>query len=110
MGNAIYNKETKRFMVPEASAVAGKSTKKEYYYLAIDKYLTDQLLNFARADGIDMAAETPQGEKVRQTNAIKMFVEAAISELITAREAKDAPVEEPEAEPEEKEEEGESPN
>ena len=109
MGNAIYNKETKSFMTP-AESDEKKPAKKEYYYLSLDKWLTDQLLNFARADGIDMAAETPQGEKVRQTNAIKMFVEVAISEFIASREAKDAPAEEPEAELESKEEEGESPN
>ena len=88
MTDAIYNKETMSFMVKPAAEVTKE--KKEYTYLSLSKKLTDELLDFATKDGIDMTAETPQGVKVRQTNAIKMYTEIALMTFIDTRNIRNA--------------------
>lgn len=81
---AVYNPDTHSFMTPAEAKEKGVS-KEERFKVNIGATLGGQLLECAKADGIDTSADTPMGEKVRQTNAVGMYVKQAIREFLAAR-------------------------
>lgn len=85
MQKPVYNPETKKFMSPaEAKEKAAADTR---YIVNIGQTAADKLVACAVEDGIDIAADTDIGRKVRQTNAIKLYLEQAIKEFLAARQA-----------------------
>lgn len=78
---AVYDPETKTFVTAEAA----KEAKGGYTRLSLSGNLADQLIACADEDGIDRDAETEMGKKVRTSNVLRMYVEAAVTDFLNAR-------------------------
>ena len=84
MAKMVYDPKTKK-MTPQAEA--RKSEKADKFRVNIGGDLAGRLLYCAKEDGIDLAAETEQGTKVRRANTVAQYTKIAVQEFLDAREA-----------------------
>ena len=86
-----YNPETRSMKVVAGSnsATNGRSQVGISWY-AIQGTEKKTLLEFARADGLDMTGSNPRGDSMLEGRACNLYVERAVQEFIDARKASDA--------------------
>lgn len=78
---SVYDPNTKTFITAEAA----KEAKGGYVRLSLSEGLADQLIACADEDGIDRDADTEMGKKVRTSNVLRQYVEAAVQDFLNAR-------------------------